>query len=348
MKDVTIINQGLTGIVLAALLSRKGLKIRVISSPIPKIIPFYQNDIENGVMSKVAKVLEEDITSNYSENKLIIRLGEYEISLGKNIGEFKNSLIKAFPNKEIKIEEFFQTIAALGEEWKQVISNEFIFDWKKSKNSIRFSNFSYKDYLNKIFLEEDEMKKVLLSIAPVADVSLNTMAGYLYTQVFDGCNLIFGIRGVIERCLKIIGEENIIYTDKIKEISAIEFENIYEINLEGKIIKSKLIVDTRERKKTNEVKYQNEVLSYLSLEIFLENERLPIEDATMFWSENVYSSWEGLMSNDNNNPPFIIWNEGVKNGGNEGLYRIDIIVNKDNLKETNELIIEDVLKKFKL
>lgn len=348
MKNVFIINEGLAGIILGALLIKKGIDVKIVSKKMPKIFPFFQNDIQCGVMSKVSKLLEIDTEFEESKNKLNIKTDKYSILLGSNINEFKNNLLSNFKNEEEKINTFITTIENLGEEWQSVIDNEFEFDWKNSKATIRYSNTSYKDFVEKIFKENSEIINVLLAIAPVYDISLNTMAGYLYTQVFDGCDLKMGISGFIDKCIEIIQTNNINFIDDLQDLNINYIEDKYEVSFDKNSFLVDLIVDTRDIKVNNK-KYFNEVISYLSLEFSYDGEINENGDAEiLFMNSNVKDSWESLLNNNYDNPAFILWNDTKKNGRSKNKYRIDILVNSEGYKGNETNIIKNVLKNLKI
>lgn len=147
---------------------------------------FYANDL-NGYMGKFFQY------ANKVNTYVVKRIETFSIYLKNNRNDYSNrlptfieQLMEQFPGEAEAIQQLFENITLIGEEWYQFVQDGMNFDKiYLYKRLIRFSNKEFMDVVRHT-VNDSELQELLSLLQPYnGDIGFNTMAGYLTRQFFD-------------------------------------------------------------------------------------------------------------------------------------------------------------------
>ncbi|TCZ77163.1 hypothetical protein E0485_11930 [Paenibacillus albiflavus] len=158
---------------------------------------YFYDDIEKGSLHKIVKkidlptlALEEYpvVDTICIHRNKIDRLADFE--------GYIQSLKQIFPGESEKLDEYYQVITALGVQWLDSLTNGEI-DFVRHKKMMEYSQIGYSQFLDKLFVDPN-IKAVLQVGIPTSTVSLNVMAGHLFSQIFVNKRASGGLQAVWE------------------------------------------------------------------------------------------------------------------------------------------------------
>ncbi|SFC12835.1 hypothetical protein [Butyrivibrio sp. YAB3001] len=216
---IIVAGNNISALFLCAYFEQKGIDyIRYYTENIDDYT-FYLNDVTSGMEKRALELLGRSLDSSGDKE-----IGVYTDGGIKYIpGDFKNfcNWIKESDDSD-ETKNVLAAISEIGKEWIETVENTF--NIKTSMDSIMARNFmkGYSDFLTKN-IKNDEIKTIFKSFVPRRDVSLNTAAGYIYSQLFDGSGH--------ENKISELAKELISSLSENKQIKLNSFE---ELDLEGK------------------------------------------------------------------------------------------------------------------
>jgi len=221
---ILIAGNNLSSIYLSAYLEKENIDYRRIYTQKVKDYTFYFNDLNGGMQKRVLDIFDYQMENN-GDAAFYVRTNEGEYKIDGNFELFMQNNAAHCKNGD-KMIEFGKTVSEIGKEWMETIDQKFAL--KMSIDSVMAKNFmkSYQEYLFQLFHDE-EIKNVFQSLVTRDDISLNTAAGYLYTQVFDGS----GHRNQLE----MLTEKMISGCKAEHQIQVADFDKL-EINSEARTI----------------------------------------------------------------------------------------------------------------
>lgn len=181
---VVIIGNNITALSLSRFLELNGVDHRRISTGNIKDITFYCCDSEDGMMALAAEKLGYSVEQKPGHG-FSVRTSLHRYKADRGADEFIRSLADISGAGHEAAEAFSDTLSSIGAEWKLSVHSGFKVN--TSPASVMARNFmkDYSGYTEKLS-DSDEWRKVLGAFVPKKDISLNTAAGYISGQVFDG------------------------------------------------------------------------------------------------------------------------------------------------------------------
>lgn len=257
MTMIAIIGNHISALVAAAFCEVNHMKYQWFYTKEIEDLPFYFNDFTRGMLGRIISLLEIPTLESEKNEEFFIMTEEGRLRLGMTIEEFCGEMVTHYPEKKVEIGQYFETLKKIGEEWKKVV--DMNFDANPSLSPLMSRNFmnSYEGTLKKQF-NCSEIEKLFLSLVPKEDISLNTAAGYIVNQLFDGSYRDNCLHRYIEAFNKLISGRN---KRKITDFNCLEIDTMNKkVVFEGCAVSYDLLIHSVE------TKYHTNRLMFFSLE----------------------------------------------------------------------------------
>lgn len=182
---IVIVGNSLNCVAMAAYCGIYNIKYKWLVSSKVEHIPFYFKDYSSGMLSKICSLLNIHIEEKENNKNFYIGTESDYIASGMSLRTFCEELGEKFSKNKNEIKLFLSSMQQIDEEWKMVVGNGFDMKLNKAPNMTRNFMISFQDAIKKQICEK-KLEDIFFSIVPRNDISWNTGAGYIVSQLFDG------------------------------------------------------------------------------------------------------------------------------------------------------------------
>lgn len=214
---ILIAGNNISSIYLSAYLEQQNIDYRRVFTHEITDYTFYRNDITHGMEKRALDRL--DISPDpVGAGKPVFRvlMGTESREIDGSFEKFMESAAKKTQDVD-GLNKFGEMVSSIGKEWKETVDRNFSV--KISRDSIMARNFmkSYKDFLFQT-VNDKSLRSMLLTFVPRTDISLNTAAGYIYSQLFDGSAYENHLEELTKKLFRICSSENQIRIDSFDDL----------------------------------------------------------------------------------------------------------------------------------
>jgi hypothetical protein len=145
-------------------------------------------DVRYGVIRDIIEELGIGTIETYDMEYVDkIFIGGSSLNRKSGWDNYRNQLIDLFPDERDCLAVYFDLIRILSDEWKIILNNKVNGNWMQVKNSYKYKDVKYADYLNKNFSDQ-LLIDILSADVPYSDISLCSMAGFCI-QIFESSRI---------------------------------------------------------------------------------------------------------------------------------------------------------------
>jgi phytoene dehydrogenase-like protein len=273
MHDVIVLGNSLTALAAAALLSQQGFYVLQIGDgrryEEAACFPLYHQDADRGVLGLLLQQL--GLTVKRQPLTVIDRVffPEHHLTRTRSLGDFKTDLIALFPEAKEALNHYFTVIEGLGREWLGLLEGRLKMVPTDIPYCMKFFGVTHAQFVHQHFADHPQLAGLLNSALPEPDVALTVMAGYLYGQVLDACQLQGGlpeVRRLLESYFVDKGGTMLVTPCPIELLY--EDENVVGATVAGISHRSRFVLDVRGD--TESAPPKSSTLSFLSIALELD------------------------------------------------------------------------------